>query len=103
MWQSQAFGGALSFGGSVPDDHGATRRASAAATPLPPAAMIVAPGNRKNSAYQTRRVPERFKVVDAIAAMFGATILAMSARRTGNSSVSNQGLRVSQALFRHEG
>ena len=32
-----------------------------------------------------------------------ATIRAMSARRTGKSSVSNQGLRLSHALLRQEG
>ena len=36
-------------------------------------------------------------------ARLGATIPATSARSIGNSSNSNQGLRFSQALFRHEG
>jgi hypothetical protein len=36
-------------------------------------------------------------------ARLGATIRATSARSAGNSSNSNQGLRVSQALFRHDG
>jgi hypothetical protein len=43
MWQSQAFGGDLSFGGAVPEDHGTTCSASAAATPIPPAAMPLFP------------------------------------------------------------
>jgi hypothetical protein len=43
MWQSQAFGGALSFGGSVPDDQGAGCCVCPWEAPNPPAAMTVAP------------------------------------------------------------
>jgi hypothetical protein len=43
MWQSQAFGGAFSFGGSVPDDHGTASGVCPVEASNPPAVMMAAP------------------------------------------------------------
>ena len=118
MWQSQAFGGAFSFGGSVPADQGtvcacpaariqsachddgrshgfekASAGYGAAHARILPAAGgdPLAGGVRLRQSRAASKSPTRDLLVDA-------TIRATSARRTGNSSVSNHGLRLSQRV-----
>jgi hypothetical protein len=64
MWQSQAFGGAFSFGGSVPDDQGTTWSVCAVEMWAPSAVMFVFPatGSLAGKPDQTRSVRERLQV-----------------------------------------
>src|ERR1700722_5485741 len=164
MWQSHAFGGALSFGSSVPADQGTVSACPAAAS-NPPATIapmalrkplrasmepssrgakrrgdpesqgaLRSPGllrfarNDDGGSVQSQHLLERRSCLSSLRSggspltgairlrqsraasksrtrdlLADATIRAMSARRTGKSSVSNQGLRLSQALLRQEG
>jgi hypothetical protein len=66
MWQSQAFRGAFTFGGSVPDDQGTACCVCPVEALIPPA-MTVAPGSYAAPASagrpdQSKSLPERFKV-----------------------------------------